>query len=500
MSSSSSSHTTTLNINDLNNLLFDMDYTAASNEYPHPSTFALNPNENAYIQNGSSATGRVCTVTRSWTYRLTVNAQCLALARLAGKEPSYSSYDERTINSHCSELAAILAYGESLSNANNGESSRSSYNVDHFTGTPAAPYMNTPYLDSTITTPSTMFTPAMSTIHGSPYFTPQTSPSDSFPVDSLVAAYLAQPAACFDGDPSRLLLNNDLNVSNNENDSNNKSNVYADDDYKNFINANLGNVKSEVNHNGNDGVDTNVGSTSTDVNSNTYGSSAPLTWHDEPTAESSNGLFPSTDELLSSLGGSNQGIAIDWSFMHELNGFACSGNEANASNNDKSTSKNDSESQKENNNNASHSNTDNHDNATSSDQYVVAPISSGTSGTPRNSRKRKLDDSGPTVDANKNKKVNTENERPYECPICKSRFSRRYNLGTHMKTHDKNRQKEFICSTCHKGFDRKHDRERHIATVHRGERQFACLDCTQSFSRKDALNRHIQKHNREGLV
>ncbi|KAI7867138.1 hypothetical protein BDF14DRAFT_1688831, partial [Spinellus fusiger] len=73
---------------------------------------------------------------------------------------------------------------------------------------------------------------------------------------------------------------------------------------------------------------------------------------------------------------------------------------------------------------------------------------------------------------------------------CHSKFSRRYNLGTHIKTHSKDRQKDFTCFICTKGFDRKHDCDRHIATVHLGERSYACTHCTSSFSRKDALSRH----------
>ncbi|KAI9258958.1 hypothetical protein BDA99DRAFT_425497, partial [Phascolomyces articulosus] len=51
--------------------------------------------------------------------------------------------------------------------------------------------------------------------------------------------------------------------------------------------------------------------------------------------------------------------------------------------------------------------------------------------------------------------------------------------------------KEFLCDVCPKGFDRKHDRDRHIATVHHGERSYACDRCDASFSRKDALSRHL---------
>lgn len=87
-------------------------------------------------------------------------------------------------------------------------------------------------------------------------------------------------------------------------------------------------------------------------------------------------------------------------------------------------------------------------------------------------------------------------EKLYQCPLCDHTSKRRYNLSTHIKTHDKNRVKEFDCPACNKAFDRRHDRDRHLATVHRGERSFTCDHCTTHFSRRDALNRHlVQKHD-----
>ncbi|KAI9312333.1 hypothetical protein BX666DRAFT_1820926, partial [Dichotomocladium elegans] len=57
-------------------------------------------------------------------------------------------------------------------------------------------------------------------------------------------------------------------------------------------------------------------------------------------------------------------------------------------------------------------------------------------------------------------------DKKYACEVCGVRFNRRYNLGTHIKTHNKDRIKAYACNICTKGFDRRHDRERHIATVH----------------------------------
>ncbi|KAL7315127.1 hypothetical protein PS15m_006620 [Mucor circinelloides] len=98
-----------------------------------------------------------------------------------------------------------------------------------------------------------------------------------------------------------------------------------------------------------------------------------------------------------------------------------------------------------------------------------------------------------TTTAKQNKSV-----KLFQCPLCPHMSKRRYNLSTHMKTHDKNRVKEFNClhEGCQKSFDRRHDRDRHLATVHRGERSYNCSECKSHFSRRDALNRHlVQKHD-----
>ncbi|EIE88529.1 hypothetical protein G6F46_011629 [Rhizopus delemar] len=85
--------------------------------------------------------------------------------------------------------------------------------------------------------------------------------------------------------------------------------------------------------------------------------------------------------------------------------------------------------------------------------------------------------------------------KAYECPYCDHVSKRRYNLSTHIKTHDKNRVKAFECSQCFKRFDRRHDRDRHLATVHRTDRSFACKTCSVRFSRRDALDRHVEQQH-----
>ncbi|KAI8342070.1 hypothetical protein BC941DRAFT_415283 [Chlamydoabsidia padenii] len=90
-------------------------------------------------------------------------------------------------------------------------------------------------------------------------------------------------------------------------------------------------------------------------------------------------------------------------------------------------------------------------------------------------------------------KKTSSDQKKYGCPICRRKFSRRYNLNTHIRTHNANRIKEFNCDHCGAGFDRKHDRERHISSVHLGNRSYSCTGCDATFSRRDALVRHRVK-------
>ena len=87
------------------------------------------------------------------------------------------------------------------------------------------------------------------------------------------------------------------------------------------------------------------------------------------------------------------------------------------------------------------------------------------------------------------------NNRPYACPICQLRFNRSYNLRTHQLTHDKNRPKPFPCDVCKKTFARKHDRDRHVSAVHAGERFYQCTVCDASFARKTYLTSHMSTNH-----
>ncbi|KAL3953982.1 hypothetical protein ACCO45_011938 [Purpureocillium lilacinum] len=96
--------------------------------------------------------------------------------------------------------------------------------------------------------------------------------------------------------------------------------------------------------------------------------------------------------------------------------------------------------------------------------------------------------------------TNTKQKYPANltCPLCSKRFTRSYNLRSHLRTH--NNERPFECSVCGKAFARQHDRKRH-ERLHLGEKQFICrgdLDiggqwgCGRAFSRVDGLARHLR--------
>ncbi|KAI5124412.1 hypothetical protein M0805_008296 [Coniferiporia weirii] len=59
----------------------------------------------------------------------------------------------------------------------------------------------------------------------------------------------------------------------------------------------------------------------------------------------------------------------------------------------------------------------------------------------------------------------------FKCKQCPRRFTRAFNLKTHLLTHDPNRTKPYICprDSCGRSFSRKHDLSRHIVSLHRDD-------------------------------
>ncbi len=86
----------------------------------------------------------------------------------------------------------------------------------------------------------------------------------------------------------------------------------------------------------------------------------------------------------------------------------------------------------------------------------------------------------------------------FQCTLCDKRFTRAYNLRSHLRTHTQERP--FCCSVCGKAFARQHDRKRH-ENLHSGCRKYSCSGtlkdsqswgCGRKFARADALGRHFR--------
>jgi transcription factor CRZ1 len=86
----------------------------------------------------------------------------------------------------------------------------------------------------------------------------------------------------------------------------------------------------------------------------------------------------------------------------------------------------------------------------------------------------------------------------FQCSLCPKRFTRAYNLRSHLRTHTDERP--FVCTVCGKAFARQHDRKRHEG-LHSGEKKFVCRGdlgsgnlwgCGRKFARADALGRHFR--------
>jgi transcription factor CRZ1 len=104
----------------------------------------------------------------------------------------------------------------------------------------------------------------------------------------------------------------------------------------------------------------------------------------------------------------------------------------------------------------------------------------------------------PTPSSSADSKRIQKHPANYQCNLCTKRFTRAYNLRSHLRTHTDERP--FVCTVCGKAFARQHDRKRHEG-LHTGEKKYVCAGtlmtgqgwgCNRRFARADALGRHFR--------
>ncbi|KAJ2746813.1 hypothetical protein GGI20_001044 [Coemansia sp. BCRC 34301] len=85
-----------------------------------------------------------------------------------------------------------------------------------------------------------------------------------------------------------------------------------------------------------------------------------------------------------------------------------------------------------------------------------------------------------------------DQQRRFDCDICRRSFARQYNLKTHRLTHfpEARASRPFQCPHCPKAFTRKHDLQRH-AVLHERTDKYTCPRCAMGFQRKDAMKKHL---------
>ncbi|XP_076435766.1 uncharacterized protein LOC143275500 [Babylonia areolata] len=84
-------------------------------------------------------------------------------------------------------------------------------------------------------------------------------------------------------------------------------------------------------------------------------------------------------------------------------------------------------------------------------------------------------------------------KQQYQCRVCMSVFSNRWNCVSHMRAHQRVRP-VLECSVCGKKCSKQSELEIHVR-IHTGEKPFSCSVCHRRFTRQGQLNSHMRSHS-----
>ncbi|XP_022113046.2 gastrula zinc finger protein XlCGF57.1 [Pieris rapae] len=94
--------------------------------------------------------------------------------------------------------------------------------------------------------------------------------------------------------------------------------------------------------------------------------------------------------------------------------------------------------------------------------------------------------------SNKTKEVNTDENKPHCCPVCKRSFMFKYWLSKHME--DECSGQEFVCDICNQKFIKKSKLAQHLQ-IHTKDCNYSCSMCGRHYKRRRYLTSHLKTHS-----
>lgn len=87
-------------------------------------------------------------------------------------------------------------------------------------------------------------------------------------------------------------------------------------------------------------------------------------------------------------------------------------------------------------------------------------------------------------------------EKPFECDVCKKRFTQKSSLNTHKRSHTGLRP--YICKICNKSFSVKSYLAAHQWS-HAASNGISCTICNSTFNNRPQYEEHVRSHSTKGF-